>query len=324
MIRAYDIYGIPVAYVRGKLTKKAISRAVIDPSDIMRDKTQKLHTDVMHLDGHKFLVTLVEPLQLTLQTLLKNETADQLGLGLQGQLSLLRASGFQPTVVYVDPQTGFQAIKNMFPGVLIDDSGAADNVPKVDVRIRRLKEIYRAVKNGLPWNLPVSLVKYLVGYAVGRMNIRRTTTLSTNMSPYRLFTGTKINYKKSLSLGFGDYCEVFDGSDNTSRSRTLPCIALHPCNNSTGSWQFLNITTGMMIRRSHWRRMVTMQAVVDRMNAMQSAPIQEEFTGIEPEMAEEITVREVPVVQDIRIQERPIPEEPIGDQPLWVLGLLVE
>jgi hypothetical protein len=32
-------------------------------------------------------------------------------------------------------------------------------------------------------------------------------------------------------------------------------------------------------------------------------------------MAEEITVREVPVVQDIQIQERPIPEEPIGDQP---------
>jgi hypothetical protein len=70
--------------------------------------------------------------------------------------------------------------------------------------------------------------------------------------------------------------------------------------------------------------MVTTQAVVDRMKAMQSAPIQEEFTGIEPEMAEEITVREVPVVQDIRIQERLIPEEPIGDQPLWVLGLLVE
>ena len=173
----------------------------------------------------------------------------------------------------MDPQTGFQAIKNLFPGALIDDSGAADNVPKADVKIRRLKEIYRVVKNGLPWNLPISLVKYLVGYAVGRMNIRRTTTLSTNMSPYRLFTGTKINYKKSLSLGFGDYCEVFDGSDNASRSRTLPCIALHPCNISTGSWQFLNITTGMMIRRSHWRRMVMTQAVVDQLNAMRSAPI---------------------------------------------------
>jgi hypothetical protein len=134
----------------------------------------------MHLDGHRFLVTLVGPLQLTLQTLLKNEMADQLGLGLKGQLSLLRSRGFQPTVVHMDPQTGFQAIKNLFPGVLIDDSGAADNAPKVNVKIRHLKEIYRAVKNGLLWNLPVSLVKYLVGYAVGRMKIR-------SRDPHRLF-----------------------------------------------------------------------------------------------------------------------------------------
>ncbi len=65
----------------------------------------------------------------------------------------------------MDPQTGFQAIKNLLPGVLIDNSGAADNVPKVDVRIRRLKEIYRAVKNGIPWNLPT-----------GHLPVPRSTT----------------------------------------------------------------------------------------------------------------------------------------------------
>jgi hypothetical protein len=136
------------------LTKKAISHTVIDPSVIKKERVQTLHTDVMHKDLHKFLVSLVELLQLTIQTLLKNEKADQLGLGLQGQLSLIQARGFKPTVVYVDPQTGFWAIKDMFPGVLIDDSGAADHMPKIDVRIWWLKEIYRAVKNGLPWNVP--------------------------------------------------------------------------------------------------------------------------------------------------------------------------
>jgi hypothetical protein len=201
----------------------------------------------------------------------------------------------------------------MFPGVLVDDGGAADYVPKADIKIRRIKEIYRAVKNGLPWKLPVNLVKYLVSYVVGRINIRRTTLLSTNMSPYRLFTGTKINYKKSLSLGFGDYCKVFNGIDNTSR-RTLPCIALHPCNNLTGSWQFLNITSGMMIRRSNWRRMVMTQAVMDQMNAMQSAPIQEELPGVEPGMAEKTTTQQVPIVQDDQIKEQSIPEEPIEVQ----------
>jgi hypothetical protein len=31
-----------------------------------------------------------------------------------------------------------------------------------------------------------------------------------------MFTGTRVNYKKSLALAFGDYVEVFDGSENTS------------------------------------------------------------------------------------------------------------
>jgi hypothetical protein len=66
---------------------------------IMREKVQRLHSDVMYVDGRKFLVTVVEPLQLTIQAIFVNETADQLGLGLQGHLNLLRTHGFQPAVV---------------------------------------------------------------------------------------------------------------------------------------------------------------------------------------------------------------------------------
>jgi len=50
----------------------------------------------------------------------------------------------------------------MFPGLLIDDSGASDFVPKVDSKIRRIKELYRAMKNGLPWKLPIALMKFNV------------------------------------------------------------------------------------------------------------------------------------------------------------------
>jgi hypothetical protein len=54
VLRAYAIYGIPAAYVRGKLTRQAIARAVIDPEAIMREKDQVLYADVMHVDGFKF------------------------------------------------------------------------------------------------------------------------------------------------------------------------------------------------------------------------------------------------------------------------------
>jgi hypothetical protein len=142
----------------------------------------------------------------------------------------------------------FRALKNLFPGVLIDDRGASDYVPKVDSKIKRVKELYRAVKNRLRWKLPVALVKHLLCYTVGRLNLRRTTSSASNLSPYRLYTGTWINYKNSLQLAFGDYAEVFDGSDNTSRSRTIPCTALHLCNNATGSWEFLNLLSENRVR----------------------------------------------------------------------------
>jgi hypothetical protein len=111
IICAYDIYGLPVAYVRGKMTRQAIARTVVDAEAIMKDRAQVIYADIMHIDGFKFLISVVEPLQLTIQAPLDNETADHLGLALQGHLSLLRARGFQPNIVYVDPQSGFRALK---------------------------------------------------------------------------------------------------------------------------------------------------------------------------------------------------------------------
>jgi hypothetical protein len=122
------------------------------------------------------------------------------------------------------------------------------------------------------------------------------------MSPFHLFTGSKIYYKKSLALLFVDYCEVFDGSNNTSKSHSLPCIALHPCDNSTRSWQFLNIMTGVIIRRSNWHCMVTMQAVINKVNIMLTVtPMQDvavvpetkEKPNVEPVLEEQSTMESI-------------------------------
>jgi hypothetical protein len=68
----------------------------------------------------------------------------------------------------------------------------------------------------------------LICYAVGRLNIKRTLALSSMMSLYQLFTGTRVNYWKSLSLGFGYNCKAYDGSYNMLRSRSFPHLAFHP------------------------------------------------------------------------------------------------
>ncbi len=169
-------------------------------------------------------------------------------------------------MVYVDPGSAFRALRTQFPGVVIDVGGTKDYVAKVDAKIRRVKEGYRAVKSGLAWKLPLSRVNDLVAYIVSRLNVRRTVALNSYVSPRVLFTGVKPNFKKEFGLSFGDYVEVHAGMTNTSKERSIPCIAMYPCGNATGSWNFWSLTTGQLVCRTTWTKMVMTDLVISTVN----------------------------------------------------------
>jgi len=116
---------------------------------------------------------------------------------------------------------------------VIDTGGAGDYVPKADIQIQRIKDIVRGAKATLPWKLPP---------------MKRSTAVNSNICAMGRFIGIKLDYRKELLLGFGDYCEVYDGTNNTSKRRTVPCIALYPCCNYTGSWAFYNLLSKTRIR----------------------------------------------------------------------------
>jgi hypothetical protein len=75
---------------------------------VMGQKKQILHTNVMHLEGQHFMVTVCEPLQLVLQCPVERETVLVLGTALQNQIELLRCRGFVPIRVHTDPQSAFR------------------------------------------------------------------------------------------------------------------------------------------------------------------------------------------------------------------------
>jgi hypothetical protein len=152
--RAYKIYGMHPEYLCGQMVKKTIGRVPVD--HILRhvDKNLKLYTDVMHLDHEMFLISTVDPINLMLQSKIERESKQDLGLGLQGQLAILRSRDFKPTNVYVDPQNVFRTKTQDFLGIEIDVVGKGNFVAKVDAKIRRVKETYRKVKHRLPWSLP--------------------------------------------------------------------------------------------------------------------------------------------------------------------------
>ncbi len=141
VLRAYKIFGPPAEYVRGKLTKTKVNRVLMDLMLKADDKDQILWSDVMHVDANKFFISVADPLQLLIVSCLKDETANSLAEALQSQLEILRERGFTPVMVHVDPASALMALRGQFPGVVVDPSGAGDHVPKVDIRIRRVKEM---------------------------------------------------------------------------------------------------------------------------------------------------------------------------------------
>ncbi len=100
---------------------------------------------------------------------------------------------------------------------------------------------------------PPFLLKDLVAFVVSRINIQQSTAINQNVCARVVFTGMKPDFRKELSLGFGDYCEVYDGTNNTTKSRSIPCIALYPCCNISGSWAFYSLTTRTRIQRTQWK-----------------------------------------------------------------------
>jgi hypothetical protein len=273
--RYYDIYGPMVAAVRGKSTNKKVSFVGNEVDHGLKEqrKMQKLTSDVMFLKKLPFLVTIASPLELTISSALSSQTMSSLGQALQVQINLLRSRGFDTDLVIVDPLKTLKNLEGSFPGVAIDATGAGDHLPKVDAKIRRIKENARSILAGLPYSLPKNRVKDLVTYVVNRMNTRRTTSLSDNVCPRTKFTGKKIDYDREFLLGFGDYVEAYDPKvkSNSMMERTEPCIALYPAANVSGSWVMWNMRTDTYVRRTHWIHMRTSREVIDTMNALAGA-----------------------------------------------------
>jgi hypothetical protein len=113
--------------------------------------------------------------------------------------------------VHTDPQSAFWSLVMQFENVVIDIGGVQDYVPIVDVKITRMKEIYRSIRLTLKWNLPSLLVQDLVAFAISHMNMHRTMTINLNVAPRVLFTGLKRGFEKELSLCLGTIVKFMMG-----------------------------------------------------------------------------------------------------------------
>ena len=155
-------------------------------------------------------------------------------------------------------------------GIRVNPSGAGQHVPVVERKIRQIKERVRAVVNTLPYTVPESLMRYLVLFCVSRINMLPSSTRVDRTSPRELFTGRKVDYKRDLRVGFGEYVQAFNTGvqKNSLKPRTEGAIVLLPVNNLQGSITMYSMRTGAIVTRDRYTVLPMPSEVIGWLNRM--------------------------------------------------------
>jgi hypothetical protein len=272
--RAYEIYGPDVGALRGKttITPSIPYKGKTLPRTVQADQT--FNVDIMFVDKHAFLLTVVTPLGLTLCSDLGRRASSRskapVRLALMTQISACLAQKYKVTTLLTDGEGAIASLTLELQGrgIVVNPAGPGQHVPVIERKIREVKERIRAIIATTPWPIADTLRAHLVAFVVSRINLVPHRGGLINVSPREAFTGMKANYKRDARCSFGDYCECTSPTtDNTMRPRTHPCIALYPTG-SQGAVRFLSLDTGRTCTRGAFTLLPTPQWVIDKMTSL--------------------------------------------------------
>jgi hypothetical protein len=185
-------------------------------------------------------------------------------------------------------------------GIVVNPVGTGAHVPK----IQEVKERCRSILATLPYRLAFNLLAFLVIFAISRINMVPHRAGFANVSPTEAFSGRKVNYRRDLRIGFGEYAEAHDPyADNTMRPRTSPVICLGSTGNVSGSVRFLSLDSGRVITRDQFQVLPMSKLVIDKMNDMaDAASVKLKYLQVDPSLFE---TDAPPTVDDLSLYDDP-------------------
>jgi hypothetical protein len=233
--------------------------------------------DIMFVDSEPFLISVSQPLGLTMVNYLENEkgarSVESVKPCVLAHINAYKARGFNVTHILNDGEGAVKAIESDLnnAGVILNPAGPNQHVPVVENKIRQIKNGVRSHITSLPFKMPLKLIKFLVFFVVSRSNLMPSGTRVDPISPSEVYHGRKVDFKRDLRVSFGDYVQTNAPiPDNTkssvSKDRTEGAIALYPLNNEQGSVHFLHLKTFRVIVRDKWTPLPMPSIVVDYIN----------------------------------------------------------
>ena len=261
-----------IAEIRGKtrkMTSTAASGSYVAPR--VTQVQQSLAVDICYIKGLAFLIGKLSPLGLGLALYLKDRTTDSVGKGIRSFLSTATSRSFECKEIRTD---GEGAVAAMVPelnglGIPVSPSGPGQHVSPVERFIQEVKKRARSHEHGLPFVMCKVLLIYCVLFCVRCINMQASTTSIDHTSPLEQFSGMKLDAKRDLRVGFGDYVEAtVPNTDNTMAARTEGCIALLPTGNLTGSVHVWRLASKTVMKRDQFRILPTPDTVITHLNKL--------------------------------------------------------
>jgi hypothetical protein len=214
-------------------------------------KDVTLAVDVMHVNKIPFLVSVSRKIHYGTANAIHSMKIPVMEEAIKSIIKAYETRGFTVKFLIVDIQ--FRGIKdrNNLEGVIVNIVSRDEHVEDIERLIRVYKERVRCYWAMLPFKkIPRIMVVKLVEAVKFYVNaFVLQSGVSQHLSPMTIVEGVTLDYNKHFQVIFGEYAQVFEGTDNTMKERTVGAIALGPTGNLQGGVSFFSIHTGRVLDR---------------------------------------------------------------------------
>ena len=254
---AHAIFGPNLANISGKTVRRKPEQVETDyveiPCGIIKINLQVTFVaDVMFVNGVAFLVPGLPNINLITIEHAPQRTAPKLGYLLQPITRVYGRVGFTIQTILMDNE--FEKVEDHLPMAALNTPAAVEHVGEIKRHVRIIKERTRGIICTLPYprlipqQMPIHLLDFVVMWL---NNFPIMDGISDHFSPRELIFCHRLDYKHHCCTPFGAYCETHEDNaqlTNSMKTQGTPVICLGPTGNLQGTYNFLNLVTGLVIK----------------------------------------------------------------------------
>ena len=266
IINAHNIYGPDLASIRGKTVRRKPEHVPTDYVDIPRNiiwlhQQVTLSADIMFVNRVPFLFSVLRNINLIMIENASRRTASQLGHLLQRIIRVYVRAGFHLRTILMDNK--FNKVRDHIPEINMNTPAAAEHVGEIEHKIWVIYEQARGIICTLPYKqLPLIMMIHLMHSVVMRLNnFPVSNGISSTYSPHKIVLRHRLDYNHHCRAPFEAYCKTHKDNTPTNNMTTqgCPAICLGLMGNIQGTYNFLNLVTGLVIKRRSFGRAISLK-----------------------------------------------------------------